>query len=165
MPANGSATAARAAWLDRLEAAGWRLPSPPSPLEAYDPAAEVGGLLFLSGMLPIDEGRLLYAGRTGAEVSFEQGRSAVARAALNGLAVAAAAVGDPSRVRGVVRLGVNVAATEDFTRHPALADAASELLNTAFPSRPRHTRLVAGARSLANGSPVVLEMIFSVDDA
>jgi hypothetical protein len=53
------------------------LPEPPRPVGAYLPAQRVGDLLFLSGTTCyLGDGRLLYTGRLGAELSLEQGYEA-----------------------------------------------------------------------------------------
>ena len=62
----------------------------------------------------------------------------------------------------VVRLGVYVAATPEFTEHPKVADAASELLRDVFGEEAVSSRLVIGVASLPLGSPVELEVILEV---
>ena len=42
---------------ERLQALNLVLPNPPKPLGIYVPAVEAGGLLFVSGMLPVKEAR------------------------------------------------------------------------------------------------------------
>ncbi len=62
----------------------------------------------------------------------------------------------------MVRLGVYVAASSDFTEHPKVADAASELLRDVLGNQTISLRLVIGVASLPLGSPVELELIFEV---
>ncbi|HEY1787648.1 MAG TPA: RidA family protein, partial [Verrucomicrobiae bacterium] len=49
----------------RLNKLGIVLPAPPVPLGAYVEACESGNLLFLSGCLPVVNGRLAVSGRLG----------------------------------------------------------------------------------------------------
>jgi enamine deaminase RidA (YjgF/YER057c/UK114 family) len=65
-------------------------------------------------------------------------------------------------VSHVVRLGVYVAVTPEFTEHPKVADAASELLRDVFGDQTVSSRLVFGVASLPLGSPVELEVILEV---
>lgn len=164
MPASGEALYP-AAWEERLRALGLVLPEPPAPLGSYATASQAGELLFLSGMLPLINGRLAVKGRIGAEVSLQQGREAVLIALLNGLAVARRFFGQAEAIERVVRMGVSIAAIPEFTQHAALADAASEVLDQIFAGVPRHVRLTSGVQSLALGSPVALELIFGVRSA
>ena len=143
---------------DNLRLLQLALPEAPQPLGDYVPALEVGNLLFVSGMLPIENGSAVFVGRVGQELSIESGRKAAQLAVANALAVARDAVG-LNRLAGVARLGVHVACAPDFQQHAALADAASELLNQVF-GASRHSRLAFGNSSLPGGMPLELELIF-----
>src|SRR5258707_15149139 len=86
--------AARSKPGSRLRELGLDLPKPPSPLGAYVETSQVGSLLFLSGTLPLVNGKLAISGRLGANLSVDQGREAARLAALNALAAAQEHVGD-----------------------------------------------------------------------
>ena len=157
MPANGDQLPSA-----RLRALGIKLPEPPKPLGAYVPTVRAGHLLFLSGMLPLVDGKLAYTGRLGADLSAEDAREAVKIAALNALAVADHHLPGLDRVAGVVRLGVSLVTTEDFTDHASVCDGASELLAQVFADNPGHTRLIVGVYSLVHAAPLALEVIFQL---
>jgi enamine deaminase RidA (YjgF/YER057c/UK114 family) len=159
MQANGNA----AENIDqRLAALGLKLPTPPSPLGSYVAASATGNLLFISGMLPLVDGKLILTGRLGANLTIAQGQEATRYAALNALAVASHFLGDVNRVRKVVRLGVAMVTTEDFMQHAKVGDGASKLFAQIFGPDLGHTRLVYGMYSLPLGSPVVLDVIFEI---
>ncbi len=103
-----------------------------APFGAYVPAVQTGNLLFLSGMPPTAGHEPKFTGRIGNELSDEQGRSAARAAALNGLAVARKHLGSLDRISRVVGLGVYLAAAGQGVNHPAVADAASEVLRNVF---------------------------------
>ena len=71
-------------------------------------------------------------------------------------------MGSLNRVSRVVSLGVYVAASPEFTEHPNVADAASELLRDVFGEETASSRLVFGVASLPLGSPVELEVILEL---
>lgn len=146
----------------RLRELNLVLPDPPKPLGVYVMAVEAGGFLFLSGMLPVKEQRQMWVGRVGTELTVTEGREAAKLAALNGLAVARAALGSLDRVRRVVQLTVHIASAPDFGEHAAVADGASEVLASLFKAEGGHTRLALGASSLPAQMPVELELIFAV---
>lgn len=151
-------------WLERLRQLGFELPQPPSPLGSYTGAVRAGDLLFLSGMLPLIEGRPAVTGKVGEELTTEQGRGAALIAGLNALATANRYLGDPALLSSVVRVGVSVASAPGFTQHAAVADGASRLFADVFGSEPGHTRLAVGVESLPLGTPVLLEVIFALDN-
>ena len=78
------------------------------------------------------------------------------------LALTKKQLGSLNHVSQVVRLGVYVAATPEFTEHPKVADAASELLRDVLGGETISSRLVFGVASLPLGSPVELEVILEV---
>jgi enamine deaminase RidA (YjgF/YER057c/UK114 family) len=147
---------------DRLSVLGIHLPDPPTPFGAYVPAVQTGNLLFLSGMLATSGHAATVVGVVGKDLDVKAGRAAAQTAALNVLALARKQLVSLDRVSRVVRLGVYVAATPQFTDHAKVADAASELLRDVFGEQAVSSRLVFGVASLPLGSPVELEVILEV---
>jgi enamine deaminase RidA (YjgF/YER057c/UK114 family) len=147
----------------RLQELGIVLPNPPHPLGAYVEAVQSGNLLFLSGMVPIKDGKPQYVGRLGKELDVDAGRDALRSAALNALSVAKAHLGSLDRVSKVVRVGVYLATAGDFYNQPIVADGASELLRDVFGEGKMSVRSVLGVASLPLGLPVMLDVTFEVD--
>ena len=140
------------------------LPSAPHPLGAYVEAVQSGNLLFLSGTLPIKNGKPQYIGRLGKELDADAGRDALRTATLNALSVAREHLGSLDRVSKVIRVGVYLATHGDFYNQPIVADAASELLQDVFGEGKASVRSVIGVASLPLGVPVILEVTFEVSD-
>jgi enamine deaminase RidA (YjgF/YER057c/UK114 family) len=138
---------------------GIRLPQAPTPFGAYAEAVQTGNLLFLSGMLPIENQKPKFVGRVGKELDGVAGREAAHMAALNALAVAREYLGSLNRVTRVVRLGIYIATSGDFFDQPRVADGASELLKEVFGADKMPARLVMGVASLPMGMPIELEVI------
>jgi enamine deaminase RidA (YjgF/YER057c/UK114 family) len=147
---------------DRLAKLGIKLPAPPEPFGTYVEAVQTGNLLFLSGMLATSGHTATVVGVVGKNLDVKAGREAAYTAALNVLALTKKQLGSLNRVSHVVRLGVYLAATPEFTEHPKVADAASELLREVFGEGTISSRLVFGVASLPLGSPVELEVIVEV---
>jgi enamine deaminase RidA (YjgF/YER057c/UK114 family) len=147
---------------DRLAKLGIHLPDAPAPFGAYVPAVQTGNLLFLSGMLATSGHEVTEVGVLGNELDVIAGQEAAHLAALNALALTKKQLGSLDRVSRVVRLGVYIAATSEFTEHPKVADAASELFRDVFGEEIMSSRLVIGVASLPLGSPVELEVILEV---
>src|SRR5262245_42095272 len=139
------------------------LPAPPQALGAYVTAVQQGNLLFLSGVLPIRDGKAAFVGHLGNELSIADGREAAALATLNALAIAQAALGSLDRVARVIRITVYLATSPAFIDHARVADAASDVLNLAFGQGGGHARLAMGVASLPGGMPVELELVFSLN--
>jgi enamine deaminase RidA (YjgF/YER057c/UK114 family) len=148
----------------RVQDLGIALPNPPHPLGAYVEAVQTGSLLFLSGMLPVKDGKLQFVGRLGKELDESAGRDALRTATLNALSAAKAQLGSLDRVTRVVSVKVYLAAHGDFYNQPIVADAASELLRDVFGEDKMSVRSVIGVAALPLGAPVMLEVRFEVNN-
>ena len=140
------------------------LPSAPHPLGAYVEAVQSGNLLFLSGTLPVKDGKPQYIGHLGKELDADAGRDALRTATLNALSAAKEHLGSLDRVSKVIRVGVYLATYGDFYNQPIVADAASELLRDVFGEDKTSVRSVIGVASLPLGVPVILEVTFEVNN-
>lgn len=147
----------------RLAALGLSLPPAPSPVAAYIPARQAGSLLYVSGQIPLRDGKLIAQGTIPGTVDPELARVCARQCVLNGLAVAKAALGSLSRIRQVVRVGCFVASDPGFTAQPQIANGASELLVEIFGEAGRHARAAVGSIALPLGAPVEVEFIFEVE--
>lgn len=136
-----------------------RLPQAPTPFGAYVEAVQTGNLLFLSGMVPIENQKPKFVGRIGKELDGAAGREAAHIAALNALAVARAYLGSLNKVARVVRLGVYIATSGDFFDQPRVADGATELLKKYLARTKCQLGFVMGVASLPMGMPIELEVI------
>src|SRR5258708_255349 len=136
---------------------------PGSRLREYVDASQVGSLFFLSGRLPIVDGKLAISGRLGANLSVDQGREAARLAALNALAAAQEHVGDLDKLKKLVKLSVLLSTTEEFVEHAAVADGASNLFVQLFGAQAGHVRVVYGVYSAPIGTPVMVETVFEIE--
>lgn len=147
---------------DRLKELGIILPEAPRPIGFYVPAVRAGDLLFLSGMLPIREGKLLYKGKVGKDITVEEAQEAARATLINALSVIRAELGDLGKVKRVVRLSGYVASATGFNQQPAVLNAASEILAKVFGDRGLHSRIAIGVSELPMDSPIEIELIVHV---
>jgi len=146
---------------DRLAELGLELPKVTPPLAAYIPAVQSGPHVYVSGQVPMVDGKILATGKVGAEVSAEEAKELAARCALNGIAAVDALVG-LERVVRVVKVVGFVASAPGFTGQPGVINGASELLGEVFGDAGRHARSAVGVAELPLGAPVEVEMIVEV---
>ena len=139
------------------------LPQASAPVANYVPWTQSGALLFISGQVPLEEGRIVVAGRLGETVSIEEGQRAARLCAINILAQVRAALGDLDRIRRLLKLGGFVASTPDFADHPRVVNGASDLMVEVLGDAGRHARFAVGCASLPLGAAVEIEAIFEVD--
>ena len=149
--------------IDNLRRLGITLPDAPAPAANYVPYVVAGTMVFISGQLPLIEGKLSVTGHVGKDVTTEQGAEQARQCAINLLAqLNAACGGDLGRVKQVVKLGGFVACTDDFTDQPEVINGASNLMVEVFGDAGRHARFAVGSNSLPRGTCVEVEGTFLI---
>jgi enamine deaminase RidA (YjgF/YER057c/UK114 family) len=147
----------------RLKELGLQLPQAPKPVAAYVPGVRTGNLIFISGQIPLSEGKLLCTGPVPSVASIQSARQAARQCVLNGLAVLADVMQvNLDHVKRIVRLGVFVCSDAGFADQPQVANGASELLEDIFGESGRHARAAVGSIALPLGATVELEMLVEV---
>ena len=146
----------------RLKHLGIELPVPPAAVANYVPFVVTGKLVFISGQLPMESGKLAVSGKLGDALSVEDGIRAARLCAINLLAQAqAAAGGDLEKVR-LVRLTAFVASTPAFTDQPKVVNGASDLMVEVLGEAGRHARVAVGVASLPLDAAVEIDGIFEL---
>ncbi|GAA0782485.1 RidA family protein [Roseibium denhamense] len=138
------------------------LPEAAAPAANYVPFVQTGNQLFISGQLPMADGKLQFTGKLGADVSLEDGKAAAKLCAINLLAQAKAATGDLEKVLRLVKIVGFVNSTGDFTDQPQVINGASDFLVEAMGDKGRHARSAVSAGSLPFGAAVEIEAIFEI---
>jgi enamine deaminase RidA (YjgF/YER057c/UK114 family) len=146
-----------------LEKLGFVLAAP-KPLATYVPAVKVGNLVWTAGQGPNVDGKAMYTGKVGREVTEEEGYKAAQLCIVNCLACVKSVVGDLDKIERVVKLLGFVASVEGFTRQPWVINGASELLLKLFGEKGQHARSAIGTNQLPLDIPVEIEMIVQVRD-
>ena len=148
----------------RLEELGIQLPDPARPLAAYVPTVRTGNLVYVSGQVPVVDGKPIHIGRLGGGgLGVEQGVEAAERCAVNVLAALKAELGELSRIRRIVKLTGFVASAPDFNDQPKVVNGASELFVKVFGDAGKHARSAVGMAALPLGVPVEVEAIVEVE--
>ncbi|QIH06670.1 MULTISPECIES: RidA family protein [unclassified Pseudomonas] len=147
----------------RIRQLGLELPEPSQPAANYLNQVRSQNLLFISGQIPLQQGRPVLLGRLGESLSPEQGAEAAELAALGLLAQLGAALDDDlAQLQRIDRLGVFIAASGDFQDHSTVANGASNLLVNALGEKGRHARTAVGVASLPAGVAVEVDAIFEL---
>ena len=147
---------------ERLQQLGVSLPTPAAPVAAYVPCVRTGNLVYVSGQVPLVDGKPSHTGHLGDDVSLEDGRAAARTCAINLLAALKAELGELSQVTRVVKVVGFVAAAPGFTDMPKVVNAASELFGEVFGDAGRHARSAVGVATLPLGVPVEVEAIVEI---
>lgn len=147
----------------RLKALDLVLPEAKAAIGSYVPYLHLDGQLFVSGQLPLKDGKIVGAGKLGADLDLSQGQEAARLCAANILAQAKAALRDLDRIVQLLRLNGFVNAAPGFADHPKVLNAASDLMVEILGNKGLHTRIAVGCASLPLNAAVEIDAIFAVD--
>lgn len=147
----------------RLAELGITLPEPAAPVAAYVPVVVAGGFAYVSGQVSSENGRTI-VGKLGDDMDVEEGQKAARACGLMLLAQLKSALGSLDRVERVVKLGVFVNCTADFSDQPKVGNGASELMQEVFGEAGRHARAAVGAPSLPLGVAVEVDAVVKIKD-
>ncbi|HEV2365218.1 MAG TPA: RidA family protein [Caulobacteraceae bacterium] len=147
---------------DRLEALGLKLPPPAAPAANYVPFVRAGSLVHIAGQVSVDGGGGI-RGTVGKDLDLATGQAAARLCALNLLAqMKAAADGDWSRLKRVVKLGGFVQAGPDFIDIPQVVNGCSDLIVDVLGEAGRHARSAVGVYRLPFDFAVEVDAIIEV---
>jgi enamine deaminase RidA (YjgF/YER057c/UK114 family) len=144
---------------NRLKELDIVLPEPPKPAAAYIPAVTTGNLVYTSGNDCRVNGKLMYEGKLGKDLTIEQGQQAARQTMINLLAVLKSYIGDLDRIERVVKLLAFVNSAPGFADQPYVINGASLLLEQVFGENGKHARSAIGTSELPFHTPVEIEMI------
>ena len=144
---------------ETLEKLNITLPPVSVPAAAYVPFVQTGNLVFLSGHLAKQDGKV-WVGQFGKDISVEDGKLAARNVAIDLMGTLHAATGDLNRVKRIVKLMSLVNSTGSFTEHHLVTNGASELIGQVFGAEVgEHARSAFGVAQIPMGACVEIEMI------
>ena len=145
----------------RLRELGINLPELPAPGGNYVPAQTVGQVVYLSGVISMDEGKVI-AGTVGGDRTVEDGYAAARACALTLLAVLRTHLGSLDAVRSVITVNGYVNAIAGFADSPKVINGASDLLVEVLGEAGRHVRTAIGVSALPKHALVEVQMTVEV---
>ena len=138
------------------------LPKLPKPLGIYSPFRKVNNQVYISGQLPISDGKIVADIQDTNDFIFSAEKQ-LEVATLNLIAQAASAVNSEIKnIKSCIRINIYIVCPNNFTDHSSLANTSSGILNNFFPEADGHARTTIGVHSLPLGSLVEVDGIFEM---
>ena len=144
---------------DRLKELSIEIPTPPNPAGSYIPVVTTGNLAFVSGQIPMKDGKVIVEGKVPEKQSLDSAREAAKICIINGLAQLKSNLGSLDKITKFVRISGFVNSSQEFTEQPKVINAASDLLVEIFGDMAKHSRIAVGVASLPLNSTVEIDMI------
>ncbi|CAN7426857.1 RidA family protein [Rhizobium sp. LjRoot30] len=147
----------------RLKELGITLPQAAAPAANYVPYTISGNLLYLSGQLPIEGGKIAVTGLLGQDVDVAAGSRAAELCAINILSQAKAALGgDLGRIVRILKLNGFVASVPTFTEQHLVINGASNLLANVLGDAGKHARAAVGMAALPLNAAVEIDAVIEI---
>lgn len=147
----------------KIKELGLSLPEAIKPAANYVPYTVTGKTVYVSGMLPLEGGKPQFIGKVGADISLEDAQTCAQLCGLNILAhLKNACDGDLDRVARVLRMGIFVNSTPDYTDQPKVANGVSDLMVGLFGEKGHHARFAVGVAQLPFGVAVEVDATFEL---
>lgn len=143
---------------EKLKTLGINLPIPPTPAGSYIPAVKTGNLLFISGQIPMENGKIIFSGKV-SDDNLEVAQKSARMCAINILAQIKRELGSLDKVTKIVRLSGFVNSTAEFSQHPKVINAASDLFFELFGEKGKHSRIALGVACLPLDSMTEIDAI------
>ena len=147
---------------ERLKELSIKIPTPPKPAGSYIPVVTTNNLAFVSGQIPMKEGKIVFEGKVPKEQSLDSAREAAKICIINGLAQLKANLGSLDKITKFVRISGFVNSSSNFTEQPKVINAASDLLVEIFGDMAKHSRIAVGVASLPLNSTVEIDMVVEI---
>jgi len=143
---------------EKLKTLGVTLPNPPTPAGSYVPAIKTGNLLFISGQIPMEDGKVIFTGKVTNE-NIETAKKSAKMCAINLLAQMKRELGSLDKVTKIVRISGFVNSDPEFYQHPKIINAASDLFFEIFGDKGKHSRIAVGVSCLPLNSMTEIDAI------
>ncbi len=148
---------------EKLESLGISLPTPPAPAGSYVPVIITGNTAFCSGQIPLVDGKVAYTGKV-TDDKMEEAKKSAKICAINILAQLKRELGSLDRITRIVKLSGFVNSAPEFTKHPLVINAASDMLFEIFGEKGKHARVAMGVASLPLGSMTEIDAIVEISN-
>jgi len=146
---------------EKIKVLGIKLPVPPNPAGSYIPVVKSGKLLFVSGQIPLEDGKVGYTGKV-SDKNIEDAKKSARICAVNILAQLKKELGDIEKISRIVKLSGYVNSSPEFTQHPKVINAASDLFYEIFGENGKHARIAVGVSSLPLNSMTEVDAVVEI---
>jgi len=148
---------------ENIKQLGIEIPDMPNALANYVPYKLSDSIVYVSGQAPVMNGKLIYKGKVGNDISIEDGIKAAELCCINIISVLKKSInGDWNRLDNFLKLGGFVNCNSDFVDQPQIINGASDLLVKVFGEQGKHSRFAVGSNSLPMNISVEIDAIIKI---
>jgi len=148
---------------ENIKQLGIEIPDMPNALANYVPYKLSDSIVYVSGQAPVMNGKLIYKGKVGNDISIEDGIKAAELCCINIISVLKKSInGDWNKLDNFLKLGGFVNCNSDFVDQPQIINGASDLLVKVFGEQGKHSRFAVGSNSVPMNISVEIDAIIKI---
>ena len=136
------------------------------PLANYKPCIVFNNLIFISGQLPLVNGKIKFGGKIGKNIEGEKLKESMLITTSNLFWNLSTTIeNEKKKIKAIKFLNIKgyLNCTENFTEHPKILNETSDLIVKILGKKNgEHSRSVVGVNSLPLNSPVEIDGVFSL---
>lgn len=141
--------------IEKITQLGLTLPDVSTPGGSYVSVNVRGNIAYVAIQFPIRDGKFLYLGRLGEDLSTEEGYKAMELSALNVLAQLHHKIGFDN-IEGINHLDAYFQSGKDWDDSPQVVNGASDLFVNVLGDKGQHSRAIFGVEKLPRNFSVGL---------
>ena len=148
---------------ENIKQLGIEIPDMPAALANYVPFKVSDSIVYVSGQAPVKNGKLIYKGKVGKDISIDEGIKAAELCCVNIIAALKKSInGDWNRLETFLKLGGFVNCNNNFYDQPKIINGASDLLVNIFGDQGKHARFAVGSNALPMNISVEIDAIIKI---
>lgn len=148
---------------EKLKSLNISLPNPPKSAGSYVPVVKSEHIVYISGQIPIENGKVIFKGKVPSKQSLEQAQKAAKLCVINALAQLKSELTSLDKISKILRVSGFVNSEPGFIEQPKVINAASDLLVDIFGEKGKHSRIAVGVASLPLEATVEIDMIVEIN--
>jgi len=147
---------------EKIDLLGISIPVPPKPAGSYLPVVISNNIAYVSGQIPVKDGKVIFQGKVN-DKNLEEAKQSAKLCAINILAQLKRELGTLDRISKIIKISGFVNSDSDFFQQPNVINAASDLFFEIFGEKGQHARIAVGVSSLPLNSMTEIDAIIEIE--
>jgi len=147
---------------EKIDLLGISIPVPPKPAGSYLPVVISNNIAYVSGQIPVKDGKVIFQGKVN-DKNLEEAKQSAKLCAINILAQLKRELGTLDKISKIIKISGFVNSDSDFFQQPNVINAASDLFFEIFGEKGQHARIAVGVSSLPLNSMTEIDAIIEIE--
>ena len=147
---------------EKIDLLGISIPVPPKPAGSYLPVVISNNIAYVSGQIPMKDGKVIFQGKVN-DQNLEEAKQSAKLCAINILAQLKRELGTLDKISKIIKISGFVNSDSDFFQQPNVINAASDLFFEIFGEKGQHARIAVGVSSLPLNSMTEIDAIIEIE--